>query len=684
MEREVDLVSATPFVGTFTLSRSRFMPQFSTELDEEPADANELLGADFEDMSDEEEAPETVDLELIGDPEMETELDEDSEGAFDAETGFDPASNEGASYELTDSADETVGEIDGFDGELFQQLVTLGPAVEQALVSAQIAGGQRDVTALTDFVFFVRHPELKGTRLGAGQDALIAEWRSIREAVVRPALARATAATTSSTPSAGVSAGALGTLVCAIPGRTPFRYAFTKDDLVWTARFINGEAGGRDDAQNRSIIWAMFNRYAFFRNQTPGWGSFGDFIRQYSTPLQPFLKKFSQVKDWVAKCNATFDDAGCNYQPTRTEVYPGTNIRKGQLKSHLALQKMRWDKLSVGSRKLATEALAGDVPNPIGNASEFGDTAVYFFRQHRERPSRSEWEAYTRAYAAKMKWLWQPEQVPYDQFGNNVIFINGAAKNFPPNATSVERGTGVSAPASTAPSTTRQPNGFGSLGREIGTAFETPAVAAARAGGDPSSVLIYDGNTPASGTTETRRSHLTTPPITGSASNRNRLLYENVINQFAVGVNPRYAHRFNKEKKTWSTFCNIFLWDVTRAMGAEIPHWVNRSGEPVGVGKGNELSANGVCGWIQKHGTRYGWRRIESAEQAQTLANAGHPTVLVWNNPRGIGHVSVVRPGTLNDHGPEIAQAGGKNVNRARVYTIFRRSAQIEYWGNWS
>src|SRR5215217_4670541 len=59
----------------------------------------------------------------------------------------------------------------------------------------------------------------------------------------------------------------LGTLVLNAPGRAPFSYVFTPEDALWIARFIVGEAGGRDDADNHAVIWAMFNRYALFTHK---------------------------------------------------------------------------------------------------------------------------------------------------------------------------------------------------------------------------------------------------------------------------------------------------------------------------------------------------------------------------------------------------------------------------------
>jgi hypothetical protein len=371
--------------------------------------------------------------EIQGSGLWQDEQSEDDGGLIGADAEIDEAA-----FEYADQG-PSAAEL---DGELFQRLVGLGPVVEQALVSAQIASGNRDVNALTNLIFFVRYPALKGTRLGKGQEPLMAEWLQIRDGIVNPALAKA-----SPLPGGGVAlpvdttAVPLGTLTCNVPGRTPFSYSFTADDLLWTARFINGEAGGRDDAENRSVIWAMFNRYAFFRNDVPGWGSFSDFIRQYSTPLQPFLKSFASVKDWVAKCNSTFDNPGCNYQPTTSDVYPGTSVRKGQLKTFLKLQRTAWSSLKETSRRLAVQALSGYLDNPIGNASEFADSAVYFKRKYGRRPTRAEWEAYTREFAAKKKWVWSPGQAPYDEYGHNVLFVNGKAKDFPQNAAHLVRST---------------------------------------------------------------------------------------------------------------------------------------------------------------------------------------------------------------------------------------------------
>ncbi len=185
---------------------------------------------------------------------------------------------------------------------------------------------------------------------------------------------------------------------------------------------------------------------------------------------------------------------------------------------------------------------------------------------------------------------------------------------------------------------------------------------------------IYDGSRPAPGTTNTDAWIPVDAPVKGDPAHRSAADYNNVINQFAVGSNPRYTPRGG------NTYCNIFVWDVTRAMGAEIPHWVDANGAPTRVGGGRELNANATSDWLHQHGAQHGWRKVSAAE-AQRLANEGHPAVASWKNPGGIGHIAMVRPGEINANGPTIAQAGARNINNTHVRNTFG-NAPVEYWVN--
>ncbi|HYF94408.1 MAG TPA: hypothetical protein VD969_19490 [Symbiobacteriaceae bacterium] len=151
-------------------------------------------------------------------------------------------------------------------------------------------------------------------------------------------------------------------------------------------------------------------------------------------------------------------------------------------------------------------------------------------------------------------------------------------------------------------------------------------------------------------------------PIRSTDSARSPARLQLIIRQFRVAQNYRYQRNRQGQDET---YCNIFLWDVTRAMNAEIPHWVTADGEPAGPGQAGarELDANAVVLWLRQYGPAHGWHR-GSYGAAMAGANAGRPAVMVWHNPGGIGHVAVVRPGTGHaKKGIPIAQAGLTNFD---------------------
>jgi hypothetical protein len=117
-----------------------------------------------------------------------------------------------------------------------------------------------------------------------------------------------------------------------------------------------------------------------------------------------------------------------------------------------------------------------------------------------------------------------------------------------------------------------------------------------------------------------------------------------VVQQFNVATDARY------QPQGGTTFCNIFVWDVTRALAAEIPHWW----------VGHEMNANALYDWLSAHGGDYGWTAC-SADDASAAAAAGKPAVAVWKNPSGgPGHIAVVIPTPDGLSGVYIAQAGAR------------------------
>ncbi len=150
-----------------------------------------------------------------------------------------------------------------------------------------------------------------------------------------------------------------------------------------------------------------------------------------------------------------------------------------------------------------------------------------------------------------------------------------------------------------------------------------------------------------------------TPDIMNMQGKRTPADYVAVAKQFEVETNPRYVRGHDGVASNGQeTYCNIYLWDVTKAMGCEVPHWVDPStGVEVPMGKGKELSANGVCDWFQLHAMSAHWMQCNQTK-AMMRASFGFPTVVLWKNAGGIGHVAMVLPGLDFTH---IAQAGANN-----------------------
>lgn len=150
-----------------------------------------------------------------------------------------------------------------------------------------------------------------------------------------------------------------------------------------------------------------------------------------------------------------------------------------------------------------------------------------------------------------------------------------------------------------------------------------------------------------------------TPDVTNTLIDRSPANYVAAAKQFEVETNPRYVRGHDGNPANGQeTYCNIFLWDVTKAMSCEVAHWVDpATGVEVPRGKGVELSANGVCDWFTVHALKFGWMQC-GKRQAMERASKGLPSVVIWKNPGKIGHVAIILPGTDFCH---IAQAGGTN-----------------------
>ena len=173
------------------------------------------------------------------------------------------------------------------------------------------------------------------------------------------------------------------------------------------------------------------------------------------------------------------------------------------------------------------------------------------------------------------------------------------------------------------------------------------------------------------------RANLNHPPLTNAPGQRDPAIYSQLIDQFAVGNNRRYL------PDDGGTYCNIFAWDVSRAMGTEIPHWIDSAGniEAPRAPHAREININGGVNWMRSHGvTQFGFHSC-TPQQAQDAANQGKLAVVMWKNTgSGHGHVAVVRPGSVTTRGPAIAQAGRHNFNEGHVTTGFGQLGPLEYF----
>lgn len=132
-------------------------------------------------------------------------------------------------------------------------------------------------------------------------------------------------------------------------------------------------------------------------------------------------------------------------------------------------------------------------------------------------------------------------------------------------------------------------------------------------------------------------------PLQSREGRRTAELYQNVINQFAVGANPRYEPDAPGRPRG-----HIFLWDVSRAMNCEVPHFVGAK----------ELTLAQTCDWIRHEGPMRGWVRA-SQQDAHAAALAGQMVVALPREVK-VKQIAVVIPlEEVNTDGkPFVAAAG--------------------------
>lgn len=269
-------------------------------------------------------------------------------------------------------------------------------------------------------IFFARHPKRGRKPIQRHEKQLAREWLNIRNRLVRPAIEAVSAGRTPATSPTSAAPGNMpqgpfGTLVVnperfGLPEGMHFSYTFTPEDVLWAARFIEGEAGGKPIIDKLGVLWAMFNRFGILTHRGSlyfpkgGHRTFTDLLRQYSTTLQPELKSSQAAERAMARKD---------FEPTGG-FYPGTTIPKGQTRRHRRIQEMTWPELlRTGSGTIAEKAMKGLLDNPgIGNASEFASTWIIINHEHRKKygksrkPTDAEWIQRTKNYKRSRRFVW--------------------------------------------------------------------------------------------------------------------------------------------------------------------------------------------------------------------------------------------------------------------------------------
>lgn len=173
------------------------------------------------------------------------------------------------------------------------------------------------------------------------------------------------------------------------------------------------------------------------------------------------------------------------------------------------------------------------------------------------------------------------------------------------------------------------------------------------------------------------RSLSVTPPVSSGSELRDPDVYERVIRQFFVTTNPRYAPSDLDKNGVRETWCNLFVSDVTAALGCPVPR-VYTKGSAF-----RWVTADEQSDWFRRDGfTLHGWRQYD-APNARNRASLGFPTVVCWRSlsVRVPSHIAMVVP-HRNAPGLWIAQAGGKCFERGAIEVGFGKLGPLTFWSH--
>lgn len=163
---------------------------------------------------------------------------------------------------------------------------------------------------------------------------------------------------------------------------------------------------------------------------------------------------------------------------------------------------------------------------------------------------------------------------------------------------------------------------------------------------------FYDGETPADEVVDKETWRALKAPVQSRLKRRSARVLWSLIDQFAVGNNPRYQ----VISPAADPRAHVFAWDVSLAMDCEIPH--NRGGR--------EMTLAQTVDWVRLECTYRGWKKIDSAG-ALAAADRGELVLVISKDPK-VRALAIVRPGGAGEDGlPRVASAGKPKGNDLSV-----------------
>lgn len=178
--------------------------------------------------------------------------------------------------------------------------------------------------------------------------------------------------------------------------------------------------------------------------------------------------------------------------------------------------------------------------------------------------------------------------------------------------------------------------------------------------------LVYDGRAPAEGLSITHPETSLRAPVQSYPGQRTVIHTQNVINQYAVAVNPRYAPRAQEPRDSG----HLFVFDVMNSQHTTL----ERAFAVGSSGNSRPGTAAELWKWLNETALSRGWRTVEGPA-LQEAAAKGLPIIAMAKTPAG-PRFAVVEPGPLGPGGkPLLASAHGPRGQRLTPEQIFGSSA---------